>query len=99
MYNRTAIGVVFNSSAPCPYPEGPCSCSNGSDGSSLHTCKPWDAQRFPYGSEFAFDTTGQEEVYIWARQGSLSFSSHSSCLACLCHDVHVIVPRYRMLEH
>ena len=73
MYNRTAIGVVFNSSAPCPYPEGPCSCRNGSDGTSVHTCKPWDAQRFPYGSEFAFDTTGQEEVYIWARQGSLPF--------------------------
>ena len=68
MYNRTAVGVVYNSSAPCPYPEGPCDCKNGSDGTSLHACKPWNDQRFPFGSEFAFDTTGQEEVYIWARQ-------------------------------
>ena len=69
MYNRTAVGVVYNSSAPCPYPEGPCSCTNGSDETSVHSCKPWETQRFPFGSEFAFDTTGQEEVYIWARQG------------------------------
>ena len=71
MYNRTAVGVAYNSSAPCPYPGGPCSCKNGSDGTSVHTCKAWDTQRFPYGSEFAFDTTGQEEVYIWARQASV----------------------------
>lgn len=25
----------------------------------------WARQRFPYGSEFAFDTTGQEEVVVW----------------------------------
>ena len=68
MYNRTTVGVVYDSSAPCPYPEGPCSCINGSTGTSVHTCKPWAALRFPYGSEFAFDTTGQEEVYVWARQ-------------------------------
>lgn len=68
MYNRTSVGVVYDSSAPCPYPGGPCSCINGSAGTSVHTCKPWAAQRFPFGSEFAFDTTGQEEVYVWARQ-------------------------------
>ena len=71
MFNRTSVGVLFNSSAPCPYPEGPCSCRNGSDGTSLHTCKPWGDQRFPFGSEFAFDTTGQEEVFVWARQESV----------------------------
>ena len=27
--------------------------------------KRWASQRFPYGSEFAFDTTGQEEVVVW----------------------------------
>ena len=63
--------MVYNSSAPCPYPEGPCSCINGSAGTSVHTCKPWAAQRFPFGSEFAFDTTGQEEVYVWTRQSNL----------------------------
>jgi len=25
----------------------------------------WSTQTFPYGSEFNFDTTGQEEVYVW----------------------------------
>jgi hypothetical protein len=25
----------------------------------------WSQLVFPYGSEFAYDTTGQEEVYIW----------------------------------
>ena len=25
----------------------------------------WAKQIFPFGSEFNFDTTGQEEVYIW----------------------------------
>jgi hypothetical protein len=25
----------------------------------------WNTQTFPYGSEFNFDTTGQEEVFIW----------------------------------
>ena len=25
----------------------------------------WSNELFPYGSEFNFDTTGQEEVYVW----------------------------------
>jgi len=25
----------------------------------------WNRQTFPYGSEFNFDTTGQEEVFVW----------------------------------
>ena len=25
----------------------------------------WAKQRFPYGSEFSFDITGQEEVVVW----------------------------------
>ena len=67
MHNRTAVGVVYRSSAPCPYPEGPCNCTNVTVNTSVHTCKPWATQRFPFGSEFAFDTTGQEEVYVWAK--------------------------------
>lgn len=67
MHNRTAVGVVYKSSALCPYPEGPCNCTNVTANTSVHTCKPWAAQNFPFGSEFAFDTTGQEEVYVWAR--------------------------------
>ena len=89
MFNRTSVGVLFNSSAPCPYPEGPCSCRNGSDGTSLHTCKPWGSQRFPFGSEFAFDTTGQEEVYVWARQEPvlhLVRPERSCALLCLWHS-------------
>ena len=64
--------MVYKSSAPCPYPEGPCDCANVTASASVHTCKPWAAQRFPFGSEFAFDTTGQEEVYVWARWDGLS---------------------------
>jgi len=89
MFNRSSIGVLFNSSAPCPYPEGPCSCRNGSDGTSLHTCKPWANQRFPFGSEFAFDTSGQEEVYVWARQESvlhLVRPERSCASLCLWHS-------------
>ena len=59
--------MIYKSSAPCPYPQGPCDCTNVTADTSVHTCKPWAAQRFPFGSEFAFDTTGQEEVYVWAR--------------------------------
>ena len=25
----------------------------------------WEKQPYPYGSEFGFDTTGQEEVVVW----------------------------------
>ena len=25
----------------------------------------WASQLYPYGSEFGFDTTGQEEVVVW----------------------------------
>lgn len=28
----------------------------------------WSTLTFPYGSEFNFDTTGQEEVYIWLQR-------------------------------
>merc|ERR1712070_987628 len=27
----------------------------------------WAAQEYPYGSEFSFDTTGQEEVVVWLK--------------------------------
>eukprot|EP00873_Tetraselmis_striata_P027364 jgi/Tetstr1/447628/TSEL_034988.t1 len=32
----------------------------------------WAEEQFPYGSEFNFDTTGQEEVYVW-----LSYFGHT----------------------
>ena len=32
-----------------------------------YTCISWAANPFPFGSEFAFDTTGQEEDYVWGR--------------------------------
>lgn len=92
MYNRTAIGVVYNSSAPCPFSEGPCRCQNGTDGTSMHTCQPWDAQTFPYGSEFAFDTTGQEEVYVWARQAlTPSDPDHQAALAQMCYSMGLLI--------
>ena len=77
MRNRTAVGIVYKSSALCPYPEGPCKCTNVTANASVHICKPWAAQNFPFGSEFAFDTTGQEEVYVWARWDCLCASAHT----------------------
>ena len=31
----------------------------------LARAQGWATETFPYGSEFNFDTTGQEEVYVW----------------------------------
>eukprot|EP00911_Craspedida_sp_UC1_P000404 UC1_evm1s305 len=31
----------------------------------LNRQQRWEKQAYPYGSEFGFDTTGQEEVVIW----------------------------------
>ncbi|EIE25381.1 hypothetical protein COCSUDRAFT_61600 [Coccomyxa subellipsoidea C-169] len=67
MHNRTAVGFVYNSSSPCPEPPGPCSCSQAASGHFLYSCRPWKANDFPFGSEFAWDSTGQEEIYIWGR--------------------------------
>ena len=32
---------------------------------NLRRQENWQTQAYPYGSEFGFDTTGQEEVVIW----------------------------------
>lgn len=37
------------------------------DGNMRHRAEHWSTLAFPYGSEFNFDTTGQEEVYVWLR--------------------------------
>ena len=34
-------------------------------GNMLARAKQFSAQPYPYGSEFAFDTTGQEAVVVW----------------------------------
>jgi hypothetical protein len=72
MYNRTAVGFVYNSTGACPTQPGPCACANDSaaPGHFLYTCAPWAANEFPFGSEFAWDSTGQEEIYVWGRWGS-----------------------------
>ena len=69
MHNRTAVGFVYNSTGACPAPPGPCGCRNdtGAPGHYLYSCRPWAANRFPFGSEFAWDSTGQEEIYVWGR--------------------------------
>jgi hypothetical protein len=41
----------------------------------------WQRQRFPYGSEFAFDTTGQEEVVIW----NMYYGNHTAAKATVDH--------------
>ncbi|CAL8460615.1 g144 [Coccomyxa elongata] len=67
MYNRTAVGFTYNSSLPCPLPPGPCGCKQGGPGQFLYRCRPWTDNEFPFGSEFAWDSTGQEEIYVWGK--------------------------------
>ena len=88
MYNRTAVGVTYYSSAACK--PGPCACYNCTRGTgnattdcpsdaqhartvTIYQCVPWIDNPFPFGSEFAWDSTGQEETYVWGRYfGTLS---------------------------
>ena len=82
MFNRTAVGVTYYSSAACK--PGPCSCFNCTHGTgnattdcpadarhartvSVYQCVSWVANPFPFGSEFAWDSTGQEEEFLWGR--------------------------------
>lgn len=68
MLNRTSVGFAYNSTSPCPQPPGPCDCQpDATEGHFLYSCRPWTANRFPFGSEFAWDSTGQEEIYIWGK--------------------------------
>ena len=62
---------MYNSTGACPSPAGPCACTPdaGAPGHFLYSCRPWAANRFPFGSEFAWDSTGQEEIYAWGRRG------------------------------
>lgn len=49
----------------------------------------WQRERFPYGSEFAFDTTGQEEVVVWNMVSTTAVQTRILC-ASPCVE---IVPR------
>ena len=82
MFNRTAVGVTYYSSAACK--PGPCVCYNCTHASgnvttdcptdaahartvTVYQCVAWVDNLFPFGSEFAWDSTGQEEEYVWGR--------------------------------
>lgn len=67
MHNRTAVGFTYNSSSPCPVPPGPCGCKQAGPGQFMYRCRPWTDNEFPFGSEFAWDSTGQEEIYVWGK--------------------------------
>ena len=71
MLNRTIYGIEYRSSAMCPEPPGPCKCveAPAANGSTF-LCDPWAANPFPFGSEFAWDSTGQEEIYVWSKYAS-----------------------------
>ena len=52
-------------------PTNPCNAAGGgrdnlTTGVKLE-CKSWADNPLPYGSEFSWDSTGQEEAYIWGR--------------------------------
>ena len=94
MFNRTAVGVTYYSSAACN--KGPCTCYNCTHGTgnattdcptdaqhartvTVYQCVAWINNPFPFGSEFAWDSTGQEEEYIWGRYfGQLSATRETS---------------------
>ena len=38
----------------------------------FYECDAWVNNPFPFGSEFAWDSTGQEEEYVWGTYGSHS---------------------------
>ena len=44
-----------------------CRCQPHETGGSTFHCTPWIRNDFPFGSEFAWDSTGQEEIYTWAK--------------------------------
>ena len=94
MFNRTAVGVRYFSSAACK--PGPCKCFNCTHGSgnattdcpddaahlrtvTVYQCMSWVTNPFPFGSEFSWDSTGQEESYIWGRYfGKISATREST---------------------
>ena len=82
MFNRTAVGVTYFSSNACKPGPGVCyNCTYGTgnattecptDAAHLRTrtvyqCTPWMDNPWPFGSEFSWDSTGQEESYVWGR--------------------------------
>ena len=82
MANRTLTGVTFYGSAPgrasgactynaCTYNTGnkstDCPDRATSRAVSVYHCVSWTNNPFPFGSEFAWDSTGQEESYVWGR--------------------------------
>ena len=47
---------------------GSCACKPlEATNTSVYFCSPWTANPFPFGSEFAWDSTGQEEIYVWSK--------------------------------
>ncbi len=82
MFNRTSVGVTYYSSAACkPGPCTCYNCTHGSGNTTtdcptdpahartvtVYQCVAWVNNPFPFGSEFAWDSTGQEEEYVWGR--------------------------------
>jgi hypothetical protein len=49
-------------------------------------CKSWADNPLPYGSEFSWDSTGQEEAYIWGRYFNQSHLATTVLSAVLAYD-------------
>ena len=49
-------------------------------------CKSWADNPLPYGSEFSWDSTGQEEAYIWGRYFNQSHLADTVLNAILAYD-------------
>ena len=43
----------------------------------------WSTETFPYGSEFNYDTTGQEEVFVWLQRYNFTAQANSTLNAVL----------------
>ena len=82
------------SCAPCTADPltNPCKDGRTHNGSSVLTtgvrlsCKSWADNPLPYGSEFSWDSTGQEEAYVWGRYFNQSTLAETVLNAILAYD-------------
>jgi hypothetical protein len=72
-------------------PLNPCKDGKTTNGTTLTTgvrlmCKSWADNTLPYGSEFSWDSTGQEEAYVWGRHFNQSVLADTVLAAILAYD-------------
>ena len=64
---REVLAALDEEAAAAPGDAALARLAKAVDANMRSRAAAFNATRFPYGSEFAFDTTGQEEVVVWLR--------------------------------